>query len=337
MPIPTNLITGFLGVGKTTAIRHLLATRPADERWAVLVNEFGQVGVDDMLLDAEGVAVRQVPGGCLCCVSSQAFTVGLNRIIREQRPDRILIEPSGLGHPARIIDSLSGPFYDGVLDLRATITLMDARHLASPRHRSHDTWTDQLRLADVLVAAKADLYGDDERAAFHDFALTLVPRKARLALVTAGALDPDWLALPRDPARRAHCVGAHPPPDDHDHGHGASGYTPAPDASWQLMDTLGEGYWGLSWLPGPGIRFRRTALETLLTGMPWDRVKGVLPTDDGWLRINRVAGEGNPERCDPPPSARGRLEIIHHEPPDREALDRLLRDACLPASPQPEP
>ena len=103
MAIRTNLITGFLGVGKTTAVRHLLAHRPEGERWAVLVNEFGEIGVDGALLDDTGVAVTEVPGGCVCCVSSQAFTVGLNRLIREQRPERILIEPTGLGHPAQII------------------------------------------------------------------------------------------------------------------------------------------------------------------------------------------------------------------------------------------
>jgi G3E family GTPase len=327
MPIPTHLITGFLGVGKTTAIRHLLARRPEGERWAVLVNEFGQVGVDDMLLDAGDVAVRQVPGGCLCCVSSQAFTVGLNRIIREQRPERILIEPSGLGHPARIIDTLCGPLYEGVLDLRATITLMDARHLASSRHRTHDTWVDQIRLADVLVASKADAYGDGERAAFHDFALTLSPPKAALALVAGGVLDPGWLALPRDPARRALCTDAHPPGHNHNH----EGPRPAPDPpiQWQMLETLGEDHTGVSWLLGPGVRFRNGALEALLTDMPWDRVKGVLPTDDGWLRINRVAGEGTPHACDAPASGRGRLEIIHHQPLDGAGLDRRLRDTRL--------
>jgi len=201
MPIPTHLITGFLGVGKTTAIRHLLAHRPAGERWAVLVNEFGQVGVDEQLMEGEDVAIRQVPGGCLCCVSSQAFTVGLNRLIREERPERILIEPTGLGHPARVIETLTGEFYRQVLDLGAVITLMDARHLASPRHREHPTWQDQIRLADVLVANKADLYSDAEREVFLDFARTLDPPKTRTALVSQGTLDPAWLDLPADPPR----------------------------------------------------------------------------------------------------------------------------------------
>ena len=93
--IPVNLITGFLGVGKTTAVRHLLAQRPAAETWGVLVNEFGEIGVDGSLLAGQGAPVQEVAGGCLCCVAAPAFTTGLNRLIREHRPDRILIEPSG--------------------------------------------------------------------------------------------------------------------------------------------------------------------------------------------------------------------------------------------------
>ena len=105
--IPANLVTGFLGVGKTTAIRNLLEQRPEIERWAVLVNEFGEIGVDGGLLADTGVALEEIPGGCLCCVSAQMFTVGLNRLIRQQDPDRILIEPTGLGHPAQIIRTLT--------------------------------------------------------------------------------------------------------------------------------------------------------------------------------------------------------------------------------------
>ena len=329
MPIPTNLITGFLGVGKTTAIGRLLEKRPPSERWAVLVNEFGQVGVDDMLLDAEGVAIRQVPGGCLCCVSSQAFTVGLNRLIRHERPDRILIEPSGLGHPARIIESLSGDAYGGVLTLNATITLMDARHLASERHRSHGTWIDQIRLADVLVATKADLYTEDERSAFLDFARTLPRPKPLLALVTQGALDPDWLNLPRDPGRLARCISAHAPPDAHHHADRNEPHHADSATFWQVAESRSDGYIGSSWLFAAGTRFREDALRDLLTGLDCERVKALLPTDAGWLRCNRAAREGECVSCKAPADGRGRLEIADPAGVHIPRLERQLREALI--------
>jgi len=81
--VPTNIITGFLGVGKTSAILHLLKSKPDDERWAVLVNKFGEIGVDGSLFQGQskeeaGVFIREVPGGCMCCATGVPMQVALN-------------------------------------------------------------------------------------------------------------------------------------------------------------------------------------------------------------------------------------------------------------------
>lgn len=94
----TNLITGFLGSGKTTTIRHLLAHKPDRERWAVLVNEFGEIGIDGALLADSGAVLKEIPGGCMCCVNGLPMQVGLNMLLQQAKPDRLLIEPTGLGH-----------------------------------------------------------------------------------------------------------------------------------------------------------------------------------------------------------------------------------------------
>jgi G3E family GTPase len=330
-PIPTHLITGFLGVGKTTAIRWLLERRPKAERWAVLVNEFGEVGVDAELLSDGEVAVRQVAGGCLCCVASQAFTVGLNHIIRRERPQRILIEPTGLGHPAQVIETLTGPLYASVLEPRATITLMDARHLASPRHRAHETWRDQIHLGDVLVANKADLYSEQDREAFFAFARALDPPKVRTALVAHGDLDPAWLDLPLSAARRTLFPEAHAFLTAHRWQGSESGGPQPPaanDPEWWTVESRGEGHFGRSWRFGPAVQFDPMRLDEALRRHAWDRVKGVLATSAGWVSINRVAGVGDIEPHGG--AGQGRLEIIHHRPLDGEALDRqLLAARCV--------
>ena len=110
--VPTTIVTGFLGVGKTTAILDLLARRPAGARWAVLVNEFGQVGLDGAILPSEGgVVVREIAGGCVCCTAGPQLGVAINRLLREHRPDRLILEPTGLASPASILDLLRGPSY----------------------------------------------------------------------------------------------------------------------------------------------------------------------------------------------------------------------------------
>ncbi|MEK1839205.1 MAG: CobW-like GTP-binding protein, partial [Pseudomonas sp.] len=131
--IPTHVIAGPLGAGKTSLIKHLLAQRPAGERWAVLINEFGQIGLDAALLtqDADGIALGEVAGGCLCCVNGAPFQIGLGRLLRKARPDRLFIEPSGLGHPAQLLRQLSEVPWQGVLAVQPCVLVLDARALAA--------------------------------------------------------------------------------------------------------------------------------------------------------------------------------------------------------------
>ncbi|MFV0595931.1 CobW family GTP-binding protein [Shewanella sp.] len=164
--IPTNIITGFLGVGKTSLIKQLLKTKPEGETWAVLVNEFGEVGIDAGLMDASdsGVQIREVAGGCMCCAAGVPTQVAINQLIARAKPDRLLIEPTGLGHPNEIIKVLSAPHYHNVISLRSTLCLIDARKLRDERYRGHDNFIQQLQVADVIVTTKTDLYPEFEAA-----------------------------------------------------------------------------------------------------------------------------------------------------------------------------
>ncbi|MDP1680574.1 MAG: GTP-binding protein [Burkholderiales bacterium] len=195
MKTPVNLITGFLGVGKTTAILDLLAQRPAGSRWAVLVNEFGQVGIDGATLTQVGVAVREVPGGCICCTAQLPLRVALTKLLREVRPERLLIEPTGLGHPAGVIDVLRGEGLASALELRNVICLVDPRQLSDEQYRGLETYQDQIALADVLVANKCDLATTLQLQAFTEFAAQLYPSKRLVAQVSQGRLDAAWLDI----------------------------------------------------------------------------------------------------------------------------------------------
>lgn len=317
--IPVNLVTGFLGVGKTTCIDWLLRQHPKHQRWAVLVNEFGEVGVDGALLSESGVAVQEVAGGCLCCVAAPAFVTGLNRLIREHRPDRILIEPSGLGHPKEVLEMLKGPQYQGVLALQGTICLMDPRHLASPRHLGHDTFQDQIHLADALVANKVDLATALDMAAFERFVARLVPPKTKIGAVERGRVNPDWLDLEPDYERRAVFPDAHAfllqtdsvdsDPDD------------APMGHWVLIEGSADGYHRAGWSIHQSAPWQRERFERWWNGIACERKKAVVRTEKGWVSINQMTWSA----ISPPADNRTRIELIDNSAIPEE-FDISLRE-----------
>lgn len=106
--VPTHIITGFLGAGKTTLLNQLLSQRPAHETWAVLINEFGKIGVDQALIaQHDGIAIREVVGGCLCCTSQLPMQVALARLLQQTQPDRLFIEPTDWRMPINWLSNLA--------------------------------------------------------------------------------------------------------------------------------------------------------------------------------------------------------------------------------------
>lgn len=202
LSVPTNVITGFLGVGKTSAIKHLLQAKPESERWAVLVNEFGEIGIDGGLfigaMDSGGeqqVFIREVPGGCMCCASGVPMQIALNQLLKTARPHRLLIEPTGLGHPREVMEVLNSAQYKQVLKLENTLTLVDARHLADPRYTEHDTFLQQLDIADVIVGNKTDLYQVGDEKALSDFVEKRAKSQGMLVFTENAEITPDWLTV----------------------------------------------------------------------------------------------------------------------------------------------
>ncbi len=171
--IPTNVITGFLGVGKTSAILNLLANKPNNEKWAVLVNEFGEGGIDGSSFSGsapseeakEKIYIQEVPGGCMCCASGLSMQLALDLLLENTKSDRLIIEPSGIGHPEGVIEILNSPRYADIVELHKTVVLVDARKIVDERYNQHPIYLQQLDVADIIVANKADLYeqGDADK------------------------------------------------------------------------------------------------------------------------------------------------------------------------------
>lgn len=182
--VPCTIVTGFLGAGKTTLIRHLLAN-PEGRRLAVIVNEFGDIGMDAEILRGCGDAscdeadIVELANGCICCTVADDFVPTLDRLLaREPRPDHILIETSGLALPKPLVQAFNWPAIKGRVTVDGVIAVVDGAALAEGRVAhdeaalaaqraadpalDHDdpveeVFEDQVACADMIVLTKADL------------------------------------------------------------------------------------------------------------------------------------------------------------------------------------
>jgi G3E family GTPase len=281
--IPTNVITGFLGVGKTTAVLDLLARKPADERWAVLVNEYGEVSVDGAILEGGGpggVSVREVAGGCVCCATAPYLPVALHLLLSEGTPRRLIVETTGLGHPGRLLDTLRGPGYRDRLDVRATLTLVSADDFADPKMLGNPVFREQVELADVLVLSKRDRADAGLVERFAAWAETLDPPKLLVAAAEFGRLDPDWLDLSRGSLSLTSpepTIEPSPRPEEPSHEPGRPVRRPS-------------GATACGWVFSPADVFDEGRLLAFLGGLAVPRLKGVFRVADDWIVVNRVGG-----------------------------------------------
>ncbi|MGE0115869.1 MAG: GTP-binding protein [Steroidobacteraceae bacterium] len=199
--IPVNIITGALGAGKTTAIARLLAGKPLDESWLVILNEFTDTGIDTLTLAAAARGaydVRMIPGGCLCCTGEEDFRRQLSGLLAlpvGQWPTRILIEPSGIGHPGAIVEELRTFERSGALRLHSTIALLDAQHNADWSALDAVTRA-QVDAADVLLLSKADLADEALQQSFLSWAKRLFPAKRFVASCMQGVIPMAALSPP---------------------------------------------------------------------------------------------------------------------------------------------
>lgn len=199
MPTPINVVTGALGAGKTTTIARALAMRPANEVWAVVVNEFGALGIDGAALDdaiggadrakalaagGGGVVVREVNGGCVCCATAAPFTLAVTQVIRRYAPARVLVEPSGMGDAGRVIDALRTEHLKSSVDIRATVCVVDVREFGARASgvRTSALFASQCECADVLIGSFADCSSADEIEAFEAFGRGFWPKKAAVVV-----------------------------------------------------------------------------------------------------------------------------------------------------------
>ncbi|PTU74470.1 CobW family GTP-binding protein [Pseudomonas mangrovi] len=319
--IPTHLIGGPLGAGKTSLLRELLAQKPPAERWAVLINEFGQIGLDAALLATgdDGIGFAEVAGGCLCCVSGAPFQVGLSRLLRRARPDRLFIEPSGLGHPLALLEQLQQPPWRGVLAVQPLVMLLDAAALACGAALP-DSQREALPQAGLIVLNKAETLDEQTR---QRLAASLPPRP--LHWTSHGRL-----ALAELPGVNCSPAPAQEPPAAPASTSSMPGVWLDPREPICQVQAQPEG-WAIGWRWHPSQRFDLQRVEAWLADQPWRRAKLVLHGEVGWQSANALDGaalewRGSEWRRD------SRLELIFAAAQDTATLTDQVQTCLLPAA-----
>ena len=217
---PVTIITGFLGAGKTTLVRHILANA-GGRRLALIINEFGDVGVDGDLVQGceETVCPREsiieLSNGCICCTVADDFVPAVTALLaREPKPDHIVIETSGLALPKPLVKAFDWPDLRTRLTVDGVIAVVDAAAVAEGRFADdpervaaqraadpsldHDNpleevYEDQLLCADLVLLNKADLVSGERLDALRAEIAGALPRAVKIASAREGAIDPDIL------------------------------------------------------------------------------------------------------------------------------------------------
>ena len=284
--VPTNIITGFLGVGKTSAILHLLKSKPDHERWAILVNEFGEIGVDGSLFKSQhseegNIFIREVPGGCMCCAAGLPMQIALNQLLARAKPDRLLIEPTGLGHPIEVLEVLTDEHYCKALSIEKIITLVDARNLTDARYTEHTTFNQQIAIADVVVGNKQDLYKPQDKGRLEHYANSKSQSKVEVIFTEQGQLSLATLQGPTAASAQSH---HHHHTNDNDQPSLAT--LPIPEVGYLKAINQGEGFHSVGWRFSADNVFNRQAVFLFLSGIIAERVKAVFITETGIFGYN---------------------------------------------------
>jgi len=282
---PVNVITGFLGVGKTSSILSLLQQKPADEEWAILVNEFGEIGVDQGLIKGQitprnDVMVFEVPGGCMCCAAGLPMEMALSQIFFLGQPDRLIIEPTGLGHPAEVLGILAADAYADQLELHTTVALVDARSLNDEQHCKHPSFIQQIEIADLVLANKADLSSQQDLERLRVYLNSHCAADVEMHPVEYGSINIALLD-----GRSGWSLS------QKTHHHTDPEYVPAADlpmpaCGFLRADNAGEGFESVGWRFSPMKIFNRGKVVSFLQSMDADRIKAVLITDEGAFGYN---------------------------------------------------
>ena len=167
--VKIDIISGFLGAGKTTLIKKLLKEAFEGEQVVLIENEFGEIGIDGGFLKDAGIEIREMNSGCICCSLVGDFGASLKEVVEKYHPDRILIEPSGVGKLSDVIKAVQGVEEDVDIELNSYTTVVDAKKCKMYMRNFGEFFDNQVQYAGAIIMSRTDIV--DEKKAMESMEL----------------------------------------------------------------------------------------------------------------------------------------------------------------------
>ena len=298
-----DIFSGFLGAGKTTLIRKLIAEAYQGEKLVLIENEFGEIAIDGGFLKDAGVEITEMNSGCICCTLVGDFTKALKKVMADFAPDRIIIEPSGVGKLSDVAKAVSG--VEGA-EIGAKVTVVDAGKCRMYMRNFGEFFNDQVENADLIVMSRTDTASAEKILAatellkgLNDHAGLITPPWSQISGVQIReAMDKNGLQAEMERLAHEHehhhdhehehdehCTcGCH----DHDHEHHHHHHDHDADEVFT------------SWGVETAKKFDKATIENALHALDSGkygmilRAKGILPAADGsWIHFDYVPEENN--------------------------------------------
>ncbi|MDH5423425.1 MAG: GTP-binding protein [Gammaproteobacteria bacterium] len=304
--INTNLIIGRLGSGKTTCIKHLIRHIPAHEFWLIIVNEFGQIGIDEALLSDQqndSISITEINGGCICCAAQSQLQVILTSLIRKRKPDRIIIEATGLGHPAGIVDMLRSEYLRSVISVNSVITVTDLSLFSQPFEAldktsplTTESFTQQIQLADIVILNKIDLAGPSNFEYATAYLQSIFPHKMHIIDAKNAEFDLKYLSMSSDLMSKPSMKSPHSM-----HNSSSSEKLSYKDTTIECFSSESDEYMSFGLIFPASVVFKRKHLQELFQNYLSNadfkivRLKGVFNCGRLWHAFNAIDSTMNTE------------------------------------------
>ena len=345
--VKIDIISGFLGAGKTTLIKKLLKEAFEGEQVVLIENEFGEIGIDGGFLKDAGIEIREMNSGCICCSLVGDFGASLKEVVEKYHPDRILIEPSGVGKLSDVIKAVQGVEEDVDIQLNSYTTVVDAKKCKMYMRNFGEFFDNQVQYAGAIIMSRTDIV-DEKKAMESMELLRSINEKAAIITTPIEKLDgkkilevmehPVSLAdelLKEEHEHHHHdhdeeCSCGHDHDHQHHHDHDECGCGHDHDHEHHHHDHDDECGCGhhhdhhhhhadevfTSWGRETIKKFTREGLEKMLESLSASeeygvilRAKGMLPAEDGtWIYFDMVPEET--EIREGSPEYTGRLCVI---------------------------